>query len=117
MEKRCYVCGKIIKSNDFYYSIGQNSFVCDNSKCYNFYYWDSLATKLCYDNNHKYVIVNKKVYEIGNKCDNQKGFGGRHWRINFLDGIKIETNSLWFRGVLPQRLQTDFKDNAEFEIC
>ena len=45
MEKYCYVCGKKIGEKDFHYNIGTNSYVCNNEKCYNFYFWDSFAAK------------------------------------------------------------------------
>ena len=114
MEKRCYVCGKKIEDNDFHYNVGVNSYVCSNNKCYDFYYWDNLATQMIHDPYHEYVIVDRKVYQIGSDKDEPRGFGGRIWHIHFLDGTNITTNSLWLRGDLPQRLLHDFNDNAIF---
>ena len=114
MIKQCYVCGHIIKDGEPYYSIGTNSYTCSNEKCFHFYYWDNLAARMAVDKGHNYVIVNQEVYEIGKDYDFLKGFGGRHWTIEFNDGTIIETNSLWDRGKLPDRLLHDFKDNAIF---
>ena len=112
--KHCYVCGKIIHDGDFYYQIGPNSYTCGNDECFLFYFWDNLATCMVFDKNHEYAIVNQNVYQIGSDDDCPRGFSGRHWKIQFNDGVCVETNSLWHRGELPQRLQHDFPDNATF---
>lgn len=114
MDKKCYVCGKTINTNKLYYSVGPNSYICDNEECYNFYFWDSLATRMAHNLFHEYVIVNKEVYQIGSDDDSPRGFGGRHWAIRFNDGHYVETNSLWHRGKLPKRLESGFPDNAVF---
>ena len=114
MNKYCYICGKPILKGDYYYNIGGNSFVCENKECYNKYYWDNLAARMATDLYHEYVIVDKNVYEIGSDDDQPRGFSGRHWIIQFNDGFRAETNSLWHRGELPLRLQHDFPDNAKF---
>lgn len=114
MEKRCYVCGKIIPENTLYYIIGPNSYTCSNEKCFKFYYWDNLAARLIHDRYHQFAIINGQVYEIGSDDDEPRGFYGKHWTIRFNDGTYQETNSLWNRGKLPERLLPDFKDNAKF---
>lgn len=114
MEKRCYVCGKVIPENKPYYKIGTNSYTCLNDDCFNFYFWDNLATRMVCNKWHEYVIIDRKVYQIGDDRDEPRGFGGKHWIIQFNDGVKKETNSLWYKGELPLRLQHDFPDNAVF---
>jgi hypothetical protein len=114
MEKRCYVCGQKINKQDIYYQIGSNSYICNKPSCYNFYYWDNLATRMISDKYHEYVIVDKKVYQIGSDQDEPQGFGGKYWSIQFNDGTHVDTHSLWYKGELPKRLQHDFKDNAKF---
>lgn len=114
--KRCYVCGKIIQDNEFHYNVGKNSYVCGNKECYNFYFWDDLATRMINNPYHEYAIIDKKVYQIGSSDDEPRGFGGKYWVIQFNDGTYIETNSLWFKGDLPKRLQHDFPDNAKFIV-
>lgn len=114
MDKKCYVCGKTINDKKLYYSVGSNSYICDSPKCYNFYFWDSLAARMTHNRFHEYAIVNREVYQIGSEDDRPRGFGGKHWAIRFNDGFYIETNSLWYRGKLPERLESDFPDNAIF---
>lgn len=116
MNKKCYICGKIINNEEMYYSIGFNNFVCNNNKCFETYFWNNLATRMIHNKWHKYAIINKKVYQIDNENSNSRGFSGKHWVIQFNDGIYVETNSLWFRGDLPERLQSDFSDNAKFVV-
>ena len=114
MDKKCYVCGKTIQDGELYYNIGPNSFVCGNNKCFEFYFWDNLATKMVHNKWHKYAIIDRKVYQIGSDDDDPCGFGGKYWVIQFNDGTYVETNSLWYKGELPERLQHDFPDNAVF---
>ena len=114
MKKICYVCGHEIKDGESYCTVRHNSYTCNNDNCFYFYFWDSIAAKMAADKYHHFVIVNKNVYEIGSDMDYPRGFSGRHWIIQFNDGIQIETNSLWYRGKLPERLQNNFKDNAKF---
>lgn len=114
MKKYCYVCGREIKDGELYYSIDVNNYICNSENCYNFYFWDSLAARMVHNRFHEYVIVNGEIYQIGSDDDSPRGFGGRHWAIRFNDGYYIETNSLWYRGKLPERLIPDFSDNAIF---
>ena len=114
MEKKCYICGRTINPHELYYTAGPNSYVCNQNDCYEKHFWDMLAARMAVDNEHQYVIIDNKVYEIGSEYDEPLGFGGKHWNIQFDDGILKETNSLWFRGDLPERLQRDFPDNAKF---
>ena len=117
MDKRCYVCGKIIPNGEPYYNIGSSEgYVCNKEKCFNFYFWDKLAARMLHDKWHDYAIIDRKVYEIGNDDDSPRGFNGKHWVIQFKDGMYVETHSLWFRGNLPERLQLDFPDNAKFIV-
>lgn len=114
MEKKCYVCGKIIYDDGLYYSVGPNSYVCDNIDCYNFYFWGSLAARMTHNMWHEYAIIDKKVYQIGSDDDEPRGFSGKYWAIQFNDGTYVETHSLWYKGELPDWLQNNFKDNAKF---
>lgn len=114
MEKKCYVCGKPI--GKFYYLVGKNSYVCDNKECYDFYFWDNLATRMIHNKWHEYAIIDRKVYQIGSEKDEPQGFGGKYWAIKFNDNTYIETHSLWYCGELPMRLQHDFPDNAVFIV-
>lgn len=114
MEKRCYVCGKLIQDKTVYFSVGPNSYICSNDNCYEFYFWDDLATRMISDKYHQYAIIDQKVYQIGSKTDDPQGFGGKYWSIQFNDGTHVDTHSLWYKGELPKRLQHDFKDNAKF---
>lgn len=114
MDKYCYVCGKKIQDSEFYYNIGPNSYICNKNGCYNFYYWDNLATRMISDKYHEYVIVDKKVYQIGSEKDEPRGMGGKYWEIQFNDRVIVKTHSLWFIGNLPKRLIRDFPDNAKF---
>ena len=110
--KRCYVCGANLEGK-FYYQ-HYNTYICMNNECYHFYYWDNLASQMIVDTHHEYAIINRTVYQISNNKNEPRGFGGRTFYIRFFDGEFRETNSLWRLGELPERLQHDFPDNAQF---
>lgn len=115
MIRKCYVCGRTILEGEPYYNIESGiKYVCCNEECFHRHYWDALAARLNVDKDYNYVIVDQEVYEIGNDYDFPRGFDGKHWIIDFNDGTVRETNSLWDRGKLPEKLTHDFKDNATF---
>jgi hypothetical protein len=41
-----------------------------------------------------------------------RGFGGRRWRVHYYTGEVVETNDLWYGGVVPARFRTRFVANA-----
>lgn len=57
--------------------------------------------------------ANGNSYFIGYETDYPKGFGGRRWHIEFIDGrAPVETDSLWHGGVVPERFRDRLPDNA-----
>lgn len=60
------------------------------------------------------IRVKGKHYIVGKDFSYSKGFGGKHWKIKFHDGREIETNNLWFQGVIPERFRNRLPDNARF---
>ena len=113
--KRCYICGKIL-TDDKYSEIGPNSYICSNKKCFSSYYWDALAARLAIDRKHKYAIINRIVYSIGNEDDESRE-NTKIFVIQFNDGSVKSTSSLWREGMLPKRIEKDFPDNARFLYC
>lgn len=116
MCKVCYICGHKIKNGEPYFSIGTNSYVCNNPGCYEEYYWDMMAARFVVDKHHEYVVTeNGRLFGIGSDLDEPRGFGGRHFTIKFYDGTVRETNSLWFRSIVPPEKRHIFKPNATIE--
>ena len=111
MCKVCYICGKKIDINAPYYCIGVNTYVCDNNECYNTYWWDKTAAAFVVDNKHQYVVAENGLYSI-----EDDGVGGDHFIIEFFDGVRRETNSLWFMATIPENKKHIFKENARFVI-
>jgi hypothetical protein len=114
--KQCYVCGKTITNNK-YFEVGPNSYICNCPKCFSFYYWDSLATRLIADRQHKYAIINHEVYLIGEDENNIRANANKVYIIQFNDGTLLTTSSLWCEGKMPKRIASDFPDNAQFLYC
>ena len=112
--KYCYICGNAINDNEQYFVVGPNSYVCSNEKCYYIYYWDSLAAKFVVNPYHEYASIDGRLYQIGDDKDEPQGSDGRHYEIEFFDGAKKSTNSLWSIGEIPTDKKHIFKENARF---
>jgi len=59
------------------------------------------------------VIVGKVHYRIG-ESTSFKGFGGRKFKLLFEDGQILETDNLWYQGVVPERFLNMFENHATF---
>lgn len=61
------------------------------------------------------IVIDGKCYHIDkNEKAKFKGFGGRMFKIRFLDGTLVETTNLWANGKIPERFRERFPDNAKF---
>lgn len=70
------------------------------------------------------LVINGKHYRIGEgngrpaRVVGLKGFAGRKFEIQFLDGSKetITVDDLWFQGAIPPKFRelAEFQDNARF---
>lgn len=63
------------------------------------------------------VVVNGVHYRLGpdRKGAPFKGFDGRRWEIEYLDGRpSVVTNDLWYQGRVPERYRVLLPDNARF---
>lgn len=58
------------------------------------------------------VIAQGRAYSIGSSSDYPKGFSGARWRISFLDGRRVITDSLWSMGEIPTEWRKQLPDNA-----
>lgn len=66
--------------------------------------------------NERTFQANGHAYFIGYETDYPKGFGGRRWRITFVDGrAPVETTSLWHGGEVPERFRDRLSDTAELQ--
>jgi hypothetical protein len=62
------------------------------------------------------VVAGGAVYHIGRESTHRddRGFGGRKFVIEFLDGRIITSTNLWGGGEIPKRWLNRFPDNAKF---
>jgi hypothetical protein len=78
--------------------------------CYNCYFWTDLFKHF-----PNKVVISGKCYHIDpNENSEFKGFGGRKFKIQFLDGTLVETTNLWYNGTIPEHFLGRFPDNAKF---
>ena len=100
---KCEICGKEIEKSQY-----ANGVIC-SSKCFTIDFWNE-----CLDD--KAIIIDGRCYHDGGKkpCNygGFLGFGGRVFNIKMNDGTIIETNNLWYNGVVPP--ERNVQNNAEF---
>lgn len=63
------------------------------------------------------IINGQSFQDAGRRTDINRsslGFGGREFRIEFLDGRVIETNNLFGQGPVPERFRDRLPDTARF---
>lgn len=78
--------------------------------CYECYFWTDL-----FNHSPNNVVIDGKCYHIDpNEQAKYKGFGGRKFKIRFLDGTLAETTNLWLNGEIPEHFRGRFPNNAEF---
>jgi hypothetical protein len=78
--------------------------------CITCQHWLEIVTK-----QQQLVITSGHAYSIGKDTDSPRGFGGTHWRIQFHNGAKTETRSLWHLGRIPARFASLLIENATLE--
>lgn len=61
------------------------------------------------------VIADGHAYQVGSDTDSPRGFGGVRWRIEWSDGRKANTCSLWHLGRIPARFAPLLPTNATLE--
>ena len=60
------------------------------------------------------AVINGVHYRIGPPGGEFRGFGGREYDIEFLDGRKVTTRNLWYQGPIPPKYLIQIPDNARW---
>ena len=102
---KCIICGKEIEQSRY-----MGAVLCSD-ECFDVNFWNE-----CLDDDA--IIINGECYHDGGKKPNDyRGFlghGGRLFKIKKNNGAIIETNNLWYNGVVPK--DRNIKDNAVFIV-
>lgn len=100
---KCIICGKEIEKSEY-----MNAVLC-SSECFHINFWNE-----CLDDTA--IIIDGECYHDGGKKPKEYrgflGFGGDIFKIKKNSGEVIETNNLWYNGVVPK--DRKIKDNAVF---
>lgn len=101
---KCVICGKEVKK-----SLYMNKVLCSD-ECFYIDYWNDCL-------NDTAIIIDGECYHDGgskpkNYDSRMLGFAGRVFYIQMNDGTYIETNNLYYNGVVPK--DRNIKDNAQF---
>lgn len=103
---RCKVCGKEYTDSPYY----NRERLC-SKECFDIDFWN-------YTLDDKAIIIGGECFHDGGDKPNEKrtwllGHSGRIFKIKFKkDGRVLETNNLWYNGVVP--VTRNVLDNAEF---
>jgi len=100
---KCVICGKEIEKSSY-----SNKVLC-SSECFSVDFWND-----CLDDTA--IIIDGECYHDGGMKPKTYtgflGFGGALHKIKLNDGRVIETNNLWYNGVVPK--ERGIEDNACF---
>ena len=103
---KCKICGK-----EFEKSIYNDNLHLCSEKCHSIDFWNQIL-----DDNA--IIINGECYHAGRNRPDEKrtyllGHSGTKFKIQFKNtGEIVETNNLWYNGVVPTERNID--DNAIF---
>jgi hypothetical protein len=82
-----------------------------DSCCYNCDFW---RQRVAMKDDPNVVRVDGEHYLIGEPFLWFKGFDGRRFVIDFLDGRRVESDCLWIQGTIPPHFRERLPDNARF---
>ena len=103
----CIICGRPINENSLYFYADEGktcSFECNKK-----YFWLSIIE----DTSNRHVIYNGNCYWIGPERDKEKGFGGRRFHIEYLNGNHFYTTNLNYNGEVPSEFRAQLPDNVK----
>lgn len=117
---KCPKCGGKKESPDDYMSCEEKTIMANQGVCFSCAFWlvhihnwwnDPNWVRIDGTSYYPEVILKEGQRESSH---GYKGFGGRLFRIRFSDGRTIRTDNLWHQGTMPEWVQKQFPDNAEF---
>ena len=85
-----------------------------SSACFSVHFWRQI-----YSEKEEHLIIDGECYFVGipalsTKPSSMLGHAGRRFTIRTFDGEVIETNNLWYNGVIPSAFRDQLPDNAMF---
>lgn len=110
---RCTICGKT-DDPESYMKGNIRSIMEAKEVCFNCGFWEE---KIAIHDDRTFIIKGERYHAQPDTSDiyKFKGFGGRKFKIRRIDtGEIIETQNLWYQGVIPPYFRDRMPDNAEF---
>lgn len=107
----CEICGKEFDKPQYH----TYDKICGDKDCFTKKFWLSIIEEKKY-----HPVINGVCYycDVDNPISDSRGFrgfGGRYFKIRFIDtGKIIETNNLCHNGDVPKEFRDQLPDNAEF---
>lgn len=108
---KCAECGKMDRPprTDRYkdeIDIAQAKHAC----CRECAYWFA-----CIDSVPAMLVIDGRVYAVGREdARGMRGFGGRRFDIEYLDGRRVSSTNLWNGSQVSERFRSRLPDNARF---
>nr|WP_297937003.1 hypothetical protein [uncultured Lachnoclostridium sp.] len=105
---RCEICGKEIPQ-----SLYSGAVLC-SSACFSVHFWRQICSE-----KEEHLIIDGECYfvdtpALSTKPSSMLGHAGRRFTIRTFDGKIIETNNLWYNGMIPSEFRDQLPDNAMF---
>lgn len=114
LEEDCKICNGIVSTH---YIEPTRTILKEKNLCFNCNFWQDKLDRLLSGDHRVFVIGGTMYYHSNDDRDpvrTFRGFGGRKFMIQRLDGEILETNNLWCNGEVPKDFKDKIKDNARF---
>lgn len=107
----CVICGKEETPSRWTSDLAAR--LVEHQNCFSCSFWLDHASR---KDNPCSVRINGRHYFIGDEgyTGRFRGFRGRKFLINFIDGRKVTTTNLWPQGTIPDHFRNLLPDNASF---
>lgn len=113
----CCICGKEENSTNWVQDCGEK--LMKHKMCFECNHWrEQHELDITERGNYGYAIVDGGHYTLNPHTDSYfKGFGGRKFKFEFLDGTIVECDNVWFQGDLNREAHSHWRevmpDNAK----
>jgi hypothetical protein len=112
LDEPCKECGRLISTD---YDRKTKEDMIARQLCFRCSFWHEIIADIknprrCIIDGRSYIVV-EAPRDMPLRC---RGFAGRTFKIEWLDGRKVITNNLWTNGPIPQRFLDRLLDNAKF---
>lgn len=112
LDEPCKHCGGLIKANYTEYG----PILRKSLNCFSCQIWEDRSREILVPGHNK-VILGENFYSIGEELPpghaGFRGFGGRKFTFEMLDGSTVVSTNVWYGGEIPPHMKHLLPDNAK----